>query len=96
MNGTTNMRSTGQEGKTALFFGGMVIGALVAALLSPKSGEEMRGELKEKARHVKEKIESKKDEVADKANEAADKADQKVNETQSRLQRARDKGNTTP
>jgi gas vesicle protein len=41
-----------------LFFGGMVLGLVVAALYTPKSGEQMRQHLKQNADKMSEKMRS--------------------------------------
>jgi len=62
----------------ALFLGGAMIGATVALLLAPKTGEEMRQEIKDLAEEAKKNVhdycEQMKQDLAD-ANAAAEPAE---------------------
>jgi gas vesicle protein len=84
------MTETKQDSRSMLFVGGLMIGALAAALFTPRNGQQMRKEMKEKAMNMRDKIDNKKDELDNKKDEAANKADDKINDVQTKLQRARD------
>jgi gas vesicle protein len=77
------MTESRQNNKSMLFIGGMLIGAVVAALFSPRSGEEMRKEVKDKAKDMKDKLESKKQEIKGKKDQAVDVAEDNLREAQS-------------
>ena len=89
------MTEARQDNRSMLFVGGILIGAVTAALLTPRNGQEVRKEVKEKAMSMKDKLDNKKDEIENKKNEMANKTEDKLNETQSRLQKARDKDSNT-
>lgn len=75
------MTESRQNNNVAVFFGGLMIGAIASALMSPKSGEDMRKDVKEKAQSVKDKIESKKNDVSEKATDKAEETLEKTQET---------------
>ncbi len=57
--------------KTVLFAGGMAVGAAIALLLAPKSGEELRNDLKSCAEGAEEKAKKLAEELKDKMEETA-------------------------
>ena len=52
---------------TGYFLCGLVVGGVAALLLAPKSGQEMRHDLKENADHLRKQIEHRAENVIDKA-----------------------------
>jgi gas vesicle protein len=52
---------------TGYFFAGLVVGGVTALLLAPKSGREMRHDLKENADHLRKQIEQRAENMVDKA-----------------------------
>lgn len=65
-------------------FGAMILGALiggiVALLLAPKSGEELRGEIGEAAAHAKERAEDLKAQMAGKYDDLRSKVEEHLKE----------------
>lgn len=71
------MSNTDKSGNSNVLVGlgvGIVLGALAASLLSPKSGKDMRQTLGAQAQKVGRKIKKNTDDVAEKAEEVAEKA----------------------
>lgn len=62
------------------------VGAIAALLFAPKSGEELRGDIKNKAREAKEKTKDKAREAKDKAADVKDKAVNKARDAKDRVQ----------
>jgi gas vesicle protein len=88
------MTESRQENKALPFIGGMLIGAVVAAMFAPRKGEEMRMEVKNKAKEMKEKLDAKKSEMKNKKDKLANKADEKIDESQERLEQAKKSSNS--
>ena len=61
-----------------LFFGGLVVGAVLTALYTPKNGPEMRQKLKQNADKVSENLKSNTNDIKQKAQTTKEKAAAKL------------------
>jgi gas vesicle protein len=78
--------------KVAFFLAGMGIGAILALLFAPKSGEETRGYLAQKAGEGRDYVSAKGRELRKQAEEAVDKAKDVVSKQKEQLSAALEAG----
>jgi gas vesicle protein len=94
------MNDTKENNTPMIFMRGLILGAVLTALFSPRSGEDLRKNIKgkiddmkekakEKSDQAKEKADELKDKSKDVANEAADNANQNIGQRGSRSQTTR-------
>ena len=66
-----------------LFFGGLLIGSIAAALFTPKTGPELRRQLKENANKTSDNMKSKAEKAKEQARNTKDKAMSKLQKSDS-------------
>lgn len=79
------MTHTKSHGSSAAFVAGIALGSLVAMLLAPKSGSEVRKSLKHGLANVKDKIRSKADDAEENFDDALDEAKQTGREVRDKV-----------
>jgi gas vesicle protein len=72
------MNETKQNTTLMTFTRGLILGAVLTALFAPRSGEEVRNNIKSKIDNVKDKIKEKGEEAKDKAKDASEDAKEKA------------------
>lgn len=75
---------TRSDNNAAVFFWGMIVGGVAAALLTPRSGDDTR-------RHIRRKLDSLKDEMKTEADGAAESAEDHLGRVRNAVHRARGK-----
>jgi gas vesicle protein len=76
----SNMDKMHTEKTGSMFLFGLILGALTAALLTPKRGEDLRTEVKDNAQKIRNKLSMTTKDVEGKVGEKAEKLSDKLNQ----------------